>query len=108
MKLFTLHPSIYKLNYYVSLEENLSPEVKELKNKLTKLYGTKGLIQRSKRLRKVMASLISATHIELILKLRKENSTYGKTKIAVLERDHKVLLSESSVGRILDLFPNSL
>jgi hypothetical protein len=35
MKLFTLHPSIYKLNYYVSLEENLFSEVKELKNKFT-------------------------------------------------------------------------
>jgi putative transposase len=135
MKLFTLHPSIYKLNYYVSLEENLSPEVKELKNKLThcynlrkrkvpwneitaivgisrsnyfrlnkltELYGTKGLIQRSKRPRKVRTSLIPATYVELILKLRKENPTYGKAKITViLERDHEVLLSESSVGRIL-------
>jgi IS30 family transposase len=38
----------------------------------------------------------------LILKIRKENPTYGKAKIAViLKRDFKSNISESSVGRIL-------
>ena len=38
----------------------------------------------------------------LFFKLRKENPTYGKAKIAViLKRDHGQTLSESTVGRIL-------
>jgi Fe2+ or Zn2+ uptake regulation protein len=39
---------------------------------------------------------------KLVLKLRRENPTYGKAKIAViLKRDHGQRLSESTVGRIL-------
>ena len=41
--------------------------------------------------------------IGLVLKIRKENPTYGKAKIAViLKRDHDFKMSESTVGRILD------
>jgi putative transposase len=37
-----------------------------------------------------------------VLRLRRENPTYGKAKIAVLlKRDHGLCLSESTVGRIL-------
>ena len=39
---------------------------------------------------------------QLVLKLRRENPTYGKAKLAViLKRDHGQTLSESTVGRIL-------
>lgn len=39
---------------------------------------------------------------QLVLRLRRENPTYGKTKLArILHRDHNVNLSESTVGRIL-------
>jgi len=40
---------------------------------------------------------------QLVLKIRRENPTYGKAKIAViLKRDHNVTISESTVGRILN------
>ncbi|MBA3814912.1 MAG: helix-turn-helix domain-containing protein [Alphaproteobacteria bacterium] len=40
--------------------------------------------------------------MQLVLKLRRENPTYGKTKISViLKRDHAVQFSESTVRRIL-------
>ena len=39
---------------------------------------------------------------QLVLRLRRENPTYGKAKIAViLKRDHQCNLSESTIGRIL-------
>lgn len=39
---------------------------------------------------------------QLVLKIRRENLTYGKEKIAViLKRDHGQTMSESTVGRIL-------
>lgn len=39
---------------------------------------------------------------QLVLRLRRENPTYGKAKIVVLfKRDHDLPLSESTVGRIL-------
>jgi transposase len=39
---------------------------------------------------------------DLILKIRKENPTYGKFKISIiLKRDYNIQISESSVGRIL-------
>ena len=34
MQMFTLHPSICKLNYYVSPQDNLPPEAESLKTKL--------------------------------------------------------------------------
>jgi transposase InsO family protein len=40
--------------------------------------------------------------MQVVLKLRRENPTYGKAKISViLKRDHGVRISESTVGRIL-------
>jgi transposase len=66
------------------------------------IYGLKGLERRSKRPKTLRSSKVPVSIIELILKLRQENPTYGKAKITVLlRRDHGVLLSESSVGRIL-------
>jgi transposase InsO family protein len=40
--------------------------------------------------------------VALILKIRRENPTYGKFKIFhIIKRDHNIKLSESTVGRIL-------
>ena len=42
------------------------------------------------------------TQKQLVLKIRRENPTYGKQKIAIiLKRDHDQTISESTVGRIL-------
>ncbi len=70
--------------------------------KSIKLYGLKGLERRSKRPKSFRISKIPDDTIALVSKIRRENPTYGKAKIAViLKRDHKVKISESSVGRIL-------
>jgi predicted transcriptional regulator len=72
---------------YVSLEQKI---------------GIKGLIARSKRPKKLRESKIVKSTIDMIKKIRKENATYGKAKITViLRRDHGILISESSVGRVL-------
>jgi hypothetical protein len=52
--------------------------------KLAKTLGFKGLMQRSKRPRKVRTSLMPQAHIDLILKIRKDNPTYGKAKLAAI------------------------
>ncbi|GHT96962.1 hypothetical protein FACS1894122_15770 [Alphaproteobacteria bacterium] len=45
---------------------------------------------------------------ELVLKIRRENPTYGKRKIAmILRREHGQTMSESTVGRILSILLNS-
>ena len=70
--------------------------------KAISLYGLKGLERKSKRPRVFRKSNISERAISLILRLRQENPTYGKAKIVVLlRRDHSIVLSESSVGRVL-------
>jgi transposase len=70
--------------------------------KQIKTYGLKGLERRSKRPKTFRSSKIALEEINLILKLRRENRTYGKAKITVLiKRDHGIILSESSVGRVL-------
>lgn len=70
--------------------------------KLLRQKGLQALERRSRRPRRVRQSKISRHTRELILKLREDNPTYGKIKIRrLLERDHGVILSESSVGRIL-------
>lgn len=70
--------------------------------KTISLYGLKGFMRRSKRPRSFRQSAIPKETIDLIIKLRLENLTYGKAKIAViLKRDHSVALSESTVGRII-------
>lgn len=65
-------------------------------------FGLKGLERRSKRPKSFRTSKIPNETIELILKLRHDNPTYGKAKIYVLlRRDHKVNISESTVGRVI-------
>jgi hypothetical protein len=57
---------------------------------------------RSKRPRTLRRSKFDKGIYDLVLKIRKENPTYGKAKIAaILKRDEKMEISESSVGRIL-------
>jgi len=70
--------------------------------KLIREVGIKCLLKRSRRPKKLRTSKISGATIQLIETIRKESPTYGKAKIAViLERDHAVKISESSVGRVL-------
>ena len=72
------------------------------------LYGYKGLERRSKRPKSFRVSKIQKEIHDLVLKLRTENPTYGKAKIGIiLKRDHKIFISESSVGRILKQLINS-
>jgi putative transposase len=69
---------------------------------LERKMGIKGLVAKSKRPKKFRESKIPEATIDLVKNIRKENPTYGKAKIEVIiKRDHGVLISESSVGRIL-------
>ena len=64
--------------------------------------GYKGYIRESSKPHSYRMSKISDSVRDLILRIRKENHTYGKSKIVVIiKRDHGVKISESSVGRIL-------
>ena len=66
-------------------------------------YGVIGLKKRSASPKTHRQSKIPQATIDLILKLRLANKSYGKAKITViLKRDYKVVISESSVGRCLD------
>ncbi len=67
-----------------------------------KIYGLKGLEDLSKRPKRFRTSKIPDSTRALVLKIRQENPTFGKEKIhIILERDHGIHLSQSSVGRIL-------
>jgi len=62
----------------------------------------KGILPPSKRPKSLRKPLWGESEMQLVLRLRRENPTYGKAKIAViLKRDHGVCISESMVGRIL-------
>jgi len=62
----------------------------------------KGILPPSKKPKKLNKPTWGEPQKQLILKLRRENPTYGKAKLAViLKRDHHQTLSESTVGRIL-------
>jgi len=72
------------------------------KKKAIAQYGVIGLNKRSTKPRTFRKSKIPQSTIDLILKLRLANPTYGKFKIAIiLRRDYQLTISESSVGRIL-------
>lgn len=63
----------------------------------------KGILPPSKRPKKSRQPTWGKLESDLILKIRKENPTYGKQKIEViLKRDHACFLSQSTVGRILN------
>jgi transposase InsO family protein len=62
----------------------------------------KGILPPSKRPKSLRKPLWGESEMQVVLKLRRENPTYGKAKISViLKRDHGVRISESTVGRIL-------
>lgn len=67
------------------------------------LLEEKGIAPPTRRPHKTREKTITQKHKDLVLKLRQENPTYGKFKIAtIIKRDHEDLaISESSVGRIL-------
>lgn len=70
--------------------------------------GVRGLEDQSTRPRKVRTPTTSLVAVDLVRKLRKQNPEYSKYKLTViLQRDHQVILSASTVGRIIkryDLF----
>jgi transposase InsO family protein len=73
-----------------------------------KQQGLKGLENLSKRPVRVRQPTTPLTHVDLVRRLRTLNPEYSKYKLAViLKRDHGVVLSASTVGRIIkryDLF----
>ena len=70
--------------------------------KLASEVGIKGFVKRSKKAKKLRESKRPQTTEDLIKRIRSENPTYGKEKIAVIiKRDHGIVISESSVGRVL-------
>lgn len=63
---------------------------------------TKGILPPSKKPKSLRKPQWGESEMQLTLRLRRENPTYGKAKIAViLKRDHGIQFSESTVGRIL-------
>lgn len=62
----------------------------------------KGIFPSSKKPKSLRKPSWGESEIQLILRLRREKPTYGKAKLSViLKRDHRLSLSESTVGRIL-------
>ena len=62
----------------------------------------KGILPRPKRPKTLRKPQWGEAEKQLVLKLRRENPTYGKAKISViLKRDHGVSFSESTIGRII-------
>jgi len=62
----------------------------------------KGILPPSKRPKNVNTSRWGQSEKQLVLRIRRENPSYGKAKIArIVKRDFDKLLSESTVGRIL-------
>lgn len=63
---------------------------------------TKGILPPSKRPKSLRKPEWGESEMQLVLRIRKENPTYGKAKIAViLKRDHHLHISESTTGRII-------
>ena len=61
----------------------------------------KGIFPASKKPKQVNKPKWGEAEIQLVLRIRRENQTYGKAKIAViLKRDFRQTMSESTVGRI--------
>ncbi len=64
--------------------------------------GLKGLENLSQRPRQVRKPTTPLAHIDLVCSLRKANPEYSKYKLAtILQRDHEVVLSASTIGRII-------
>jgi putative transposase len=75
------------------------------KKKLKQL--SKGILPPSKRPQHLRKPLWGEAEKQLVLRIRRENPTYGKMKIAIiLKRDFDCKISESTVGRILKSLQN--
>ena len=75
------------------------------KKKLKQL--SKGILPPSKRPKRLRKPLWGEAEKQLVLRIRRENPTYGKMKIAIiLKRDFDCKISESTVGRILKSLQN--
>jgi putative transposase len=75
------------------------------RKKALRTYGLRAILNQSKRPHKFRCSAIPKATIDLVLQIRKQNPTYGKTKITIiLQRDYGIKLSESSVGRLINSF----
>lgn len=62
----------------------------------------KGILPPTKRPKTIRKAQWGESEKQLVLRIRRENPTYGKVKIAViLRRDHGLMISESTVGRII-------
>ncbi|MEI8295468.1 MAG: integrase core domain-containing protein [Alphaproteobacteria bacterium] len=62
----------------------------------------KGILPPSKKPKKLNKPKWGEAEKQLVLKIRRENPTYGREKIAIiLKRDHATKISQSTVGRIL-------
>ncbi len=62
----------------------------------------KGISPPTKRPKTLNKPKWGEAEMQLVLRIRRENPTYGKFKIAIiLKRDHGATISESTVGRIL-------
>jgi len=62
-----------------------------------------GIVPPSKKPKRLNKPKWSEAQMQLVLQIRRHNSTYGKEKIAIiLKRDHGQTISESTVGRILN------
>jgi transposase InsO family protein len=63
---------------------------------------SKGILPPSKRPKNLRKPQWGESEKQLVLRVRRENPTYGKEKIAIiLNRDHGQTVSQSTVGRIL-------
>ena len=71
-----------------------------MKKTLKKLE--KGILPPSKKPKKLNKPHWGEAEMQLVLKVRREDSTYGKEKITeILKRDYGFTMSESTVGRII-------
>jgi len=62
----------------------------------------KGITPPSKKPHRLNKPRWGESHKQLVLKIRRENPTYGKEKIAIiLKRDHGQTISQSTIGCIL-------
>jgi transposase InsO family protein len=87
------HSGISKATYY------------RYKKKLKQL--SKGILPPSNRPKRLRRPLWGESEKQLVLRIRRENPTYGKMKIAIiLKRDFDCQISESTVGRILKSLQN--
>jgi IS30 family transposase len=94
-------------------EDNTSPEIRKRLGTISRAtyFRRKKILNNiiknkiappTKKPQKTNQPKYTKVQIELILKIRRKNPTYGKAKICIiLRRDHNINLSESTVGRIL-------